>query len=129
MTSGYVICPRTKKLFWKINFPRLPLVPIVSASPIYGVPRFCCTGGLSEGVLGDLVPQVISVPYDPSSVEYEVKPNVNEILRNRVKQEGVHRNASHAENNRPNVPVVPEALPYVCPKIEDSQARKQKESF
>ncbi len=57
----------------------------------------------------ELVLQVISGPYDPSSGEYEAKPDVDVILPNRVKQEGVHRNASHAENNIPNMPVVPEA--------------------
>ncbi len=71
----------------------------------------------------------MSVPYDPSSTEYEVKPVVNTVLRNRVKQEGVHRNASHAENNIPNVPVVPEAPLYVSSKISDSQNRKQNELF
>ncbi len=65
------------------------------------------------------------MPYDPSSVEYEVKPNVNGIQHARVKQEGVHRNASQAENNMPNMPVVPEALLYVCPKIEKSPTTGQ----
>ncbi len=80
----------------------------MSALPIYGVPHFLrCTGGLSQCVLRELVLQVISVPYYPSSVEYEAKPNVNCILRARVKQEGIHRNASQAEKNMPNAPVVP----------------------
>ena len=70
------------------------------------------------------VPQVIPGPYDPSSVEYKAKPVVNVILQNRVKQEGVLRNASHAENNIPNVPVVPEAPLYQCPKFSDSLNRK-----
>ncbi len=47
----------------------------------------------------ELVP---SVPYDPSSVEYEAKPNVNGTLRNKVKQEGVHRKARYTEKNKPN---------------------------
>ncbi len=99
----------------------------MSTSPIYGIPPVLqCTSGLSQGVLRELVPQVISVPYDPSSVKYEAKPVVNVILRNRVKQEGDHRNASHVENNIPNVPVVPEALLHVCPKISDSPNRKQR---
>ena len=54
---------------------------------------------------------------------------MNIVQQNRVKREGVHRNASHAENNIPNVPVVPEAPLYVCPKIPDSENRKQKELF
>ncbi len=68
------------------------------------------------------------VPYYPSSVAYEAKPNVNGILLARVKQEGVHRNVSQAENNMSNVPVVSEALLNVCPKIEESQTRKQTHS-
>ncbi len=57
--------------FGEIHFPRQPLVPIVSASPINCVPCFLlCNCGLSQGVLRELVPQFILVPYDPSSVEY-----------------------------------------------------------
>jgi hypothetical protein len=41
-------------------------------------------------------------------------------LHHQVKQEGVHRNASCAENNIPNVPIVPEAPMHVSPKISDS---------
>ncbi len=66
---------------------------------------------------------------DPSSFQYEAKPNVNVILQSRVKQEGVHRNAIQAENNMPNVPVVPEGLLYECPKIKESLTRKHKESI
>ncbi len=95
----------------------------MSASPIYGVQRFLhCTGGSAQGGLRELV---ISVPYDPSSVEYEAKPAVNGILGARVKQEGVHRYVSQAENNMPNVP---KTLLHVCQKIKASPARKQKES-
>jgi hypothetical protein len=54
---------------------------------------------------------------------------VNVILQNRVKQAGVHRNASHCEHNIPNVPFVPEVPLYECPKISDSPNRKQKELF
>jgi hypothetical protein len=58
--------------------PRHPWLPIMSASPIYGVPRILrYTSGLSPGILREVVPQVISVPYDPSSVKYEAKPDVN----------------------------------------------------
>ncbi len=47
-----------------------------------------------------------------------------------TKEGRVHRNASHAENNMiPNVPVVPEAPLYECPKISGSPNRKQKELF
>ncbi len=103
-----------------MNFPRLTLVLSVSASPIYGVPRFLqCTGGLSQVVLRELVQQAISVPNDPSSVENEAKSNVNGILRAKVKQEGVHINVSQVKNKMPNVPVVPEATLYVCPKIKE----------
>ncbi len=50
-------------------------------------------------------------------MEYEVEQNVDVIQRIIVKQEGVHRNASSAERNIPNVPIAPEAMIYVCPKI------------
>ncbi len=84
----------------KWYLPRHPRLPIVSASPVYGIPRILqCTCGLSPGVPREIVPQVISVPYDPSSVEYEAKPNVDATMRNKVTQEGVHRNASSAESN------------------------------
>jgi hypothetical protein len=67
---------------------------------------------VSSGVLRELVPQVISIPYDPSSIEYEAKPDVNVILQNRVKQEGVHRNASSAENNIPKTPQSTPSKPF-----------------
>ncbi len=46
----------------------------------------------------------------------------------KVKHEGVHRNSSLAERNIPNVPIVPEVMMYLCPKISDSPNRKQKEA-
>ena len=64
---------------------------------------------------------MISVPYDPSSVEYETNPIVDVAPRIKVKQEGVHRNASRAERSVTNVPVVPEATMCGCPKISDSR--------
>ncbi len=106
------------------HLPKYPQLPIGSASTISANP-------VSYDVLVVyllVVPQVISIPYDPSSVEYDAKPDVNVILRNRVKQEGVHRNASHAENNIPIV-LVQEAPLYVCPKISDSLNRKQWKFF
>ncbi len=87
-----------------------------------------CTGGLSPGVIRETFLQVISVPYDPSSVEYEAGQHVDVIPRIMVKQEGVHQNASRAEGNIPNVPIVPEAMMYLCPKISDSPNRNKKEA-
>ncbi len=47
------------------------------------------------------------------------------IPRIKVKQEGVHRNASRAERSVTSVPVVAEATMCGCPKISDSPNRKQ----
>ncbi len=78
--------------------PRYPQLSLESTSPIYGIPRIQrCTGGLSPGILRKAVQQVISVPYDPSSIEYEANLIVDANQLITVKQEGVHRNACRAK--------------------------------
>ncbi len=77
----------------------------------------------------ELVPQVISVPYDPSCVQYEAKPAVHRIPLAEVKQECIHSNISQGDTDLSDVPIISGAPMPVCPKIEILQAKKQKESF
>ncbi len=53
--------------------PKYPRLPLELKSPIFGIPSIQrCTEALSPGILREAVLQVISVPYDPSFVGYEV---------------------------------------------------------
>jgi hypothetical protein len=106
--------------------PKYPRLPLESTSPIYGIPCIQrCMGGLLPGILREVVQQVISVPYDPSSNKYEANP-VDANPRIKVKQEGVHRDARHAEKSVTNIPAVQAAAMNGCPKVSDSPSRKQK---
>jgi hypothetical protein len=69
--------------------PKYPRLPLGSKSPIFGILRIQrCTEGPSRGILREAVPQVISVPYDPSSIEYEVNLIGDANPRIKVRQEG-----------------------------------------
>jgi hypothetical protein len=83
-------------------------------------------GGLSPGILREAVQQVISVPYDPSSIEYEADPIVDANQQIKVKQEGVYRDAHHAKRSVTNIPAVLVAAMNGCPKVSDLPSRKQK---
>ena len=59
------------KEFGIMYLPKYPLLPHELTSPIFGIPSIQrCTGGLSHGILREAVQQVISVPYDQSSIRY-----------------------------------------------------------
>ncbi len=75
---------------------------------------FIARGSERSGPVSDLR---FSVPYDPSSVEFDAKPDVNVILQNRVKQERIHQNANRAEKNISNAPIVQERTLIGYPKI------------
>jgi hypothetical protein len=76
--------------FWIGYLPKYPRLPLGSKSPIFGIPRIIqrCTEGQSRGILREAVPQVISVPYDPSSIEYEISPFGDANPRIKIIQEG-----------------------------------------
>ncbi len=69
---------------------------------------------------------MISVTYDPSFIGYKVNLIGEANLLIKVKQEGVHQNACHAEKSVTNIPAVQVAAMNQCPKVSDSPSRKQK---
>jgi hypothetical protein len=83
-------------------------------------------GGPLHGILRMAVPQVISVPYDLSFIGYEVNPIGDANLQIKDKQEGVHKDACHAERSITNIPAVPVTEMNRFPKDSDSPSRKQR---
>ncbi len=71
---------------------------------------------------------MIAVPYDPSSIEYEINPigDANPRIKPEVRQEGVYRDAHHAERSVTMIPAVPVADMNGCPKVSDSPSRTKK---
>jgi hypothetical protein len=67
-----------------------------------------------------------SLPIYGGSVKYEAEQAVNVIPFAVVKQEGIHSDISQAENDMPNIPIISGAPMPVCPKIEVSPAKKQR---
>ncbi len=69
---------------------------------------------------------MISVPYDSSSIEYEINPIGDANQRVKVRQEGVHRDVHHSERSLTMIPDVPVTEMYGCPKVSNSPSRKKK---
>jgi hypothetical protein len=69
---------------------------------------------------------VISVPYDPSSIEYEISPSGDANPRIKVIQEGDYGDAHQPDRIETIIPAVLVANMNGCSKVSDSLSRKKK---
>ncbi len=74
----------------------------------------------------EVVQQVISVPYDPSSIEYENGPMGDAIQWRKVVQVKGYWDAHQPERSATMISAVPVTDMSGCPKASDSPSREKK---
>ncbi len=111
--------------FGIMYLPGYPLLPLGSKSPIFGIPRIQkYIEGPSCGIFREVVPQVISVPYNPCSIEND--PAQDAISRRKVIQERGHGDAHQPEVSATIISTVPITDMNGCSKASDSPSTKKK---